>query len=488
MTLQVIQRLFDHVRQSPDAIAFRELDDGGHVRRQLSYADFAAAVAAVAGELRDVTAAGATVLISHSNTLEFPAAFFGALAAGCTAFPVHPRLTAPERVTAATRSGASVVIGEDAAFTEVAGLGLRCVKASLAAGDGGAMPAGSGAAKMLLESSGTTGPSSIVQRSGPSLDAVARNVAESVGLLNDDVVLGIVPACHSYGVENVMLGPVWAGCSVDLCRSADTILAPTAARGFTVLPGVPALFDMLSASAAGDSPMPRLRRAYSAGAMLPRSVFDAFVRRHGLRIGQLYGMTEIGSVTFNDPHELDHDPMSVGRPMAGVRVRIVRPQTQRIDEPCPPGEEGEVAVSAPSMLTGYLRGDAAVCEPPTSMQGGFLLTGDLGRMDEAGRLTVTGRLKLVVDVGGFKVNLLEVERAICEHASVRECVVVPVAVSETVVRLKAHILAEPGAEACVGGLSAFLRPRLSAHKIPRSFELRSSFPRSATGKVLRHRL
>ncbi len=488
MPLMVLQRLFAHAHARPGAEAFTELDDSGVPRRSLTWADLAAAVAANAASIRDA-AAGRTVLISYANTLEYPVAFLSALAAGSAAFPVHPRLTASERFAAAQRSAAAVVLGDDAAVADLSGLALRRLGCVVHGAPPAAPQLGNGA-NLLLESSGTTGPSSIVQRSGASLDAVARNVAEGVGLRVEDRVLGLVPGCHSYGVENVILGPVWAGCAVALCRSADALLAGVVSPGAacTVIPGVPALFEMLCAAPAASAAPARLRLAYSAGAILPAGVFNGFLDRYGLRIGQLYGMTEIGSVTFNAPDEPDHDPMSVGRPMQGVQLRVLRAGARRLDEPCAAGEEGEVAVSAPSMLSGYLRGDPPVCEPPDSMRDGFLFTGDLGRLDESGRLTVTGRLKLVVDVGGFKVNLLEVERAICEYESVRECVVVPVAVSETVVRLKAHILPAPGADPIATELSAFLRSRLSAHKIPRSFEIRSSFPRSATGKVLRHRL
>jgi long-chain acyl-CoA synthetase len=377
-------------------------------------------------------------------------------------------------------------------------------------------------ARLLLQSSGTTGPPRIVERSGRSLDAVARNVAEAVGLRADDRVLGATAIHHSYSIENVLLAPIWAGCTAHLCPGIAAFRAtdPRVEPAITVIPGVPALFEMLTASAAPapfatgrtqtdregarthpervrtdtgtaespGSPLRAVRRAYSAGATLPRQVVRAMHERFGLHIGQLYGMTEIGSVTFNDPDEPDHDPMSVGRPMSGVRIRVVDPSTQRLDEPLPPGTEGEVAVSAPSMLTGYLRDDAPVGEPPAAMRDGFLLTGDLGRLDERGRLTITGRIKLVVDVGGSKVNLLEVEQAVCAHESVRECVVVSAAVSATVSRLKAYVVPREGATFRIEEVRAFLKSRLSPHKIPRSFEVRDSFPRSPTGKILRHAL
>jgi long-chain acyl-CoA synthetase len=502
MTLQIIDRLRTHAQHKPRAEALRELDGTG---RSLTYDQLWADVIALAGRIAQQCPDRPVVLISFPNQLEFATAFLAVLSAGGAAFPLHPRLTDDERRTAARRSGAAGILGTDEAIAAITPLGL--VHLSVPAphmraayrGPLADSPPGwvdrSDVARLLLQSSGTTGAPKIVERSGVSLDAVARNVAASVPLRPDDHVLGLVPACHSYGVENVLLGPLWAGCTVQLCQSLDALLVrgDVCAPPPTVFPGVPSMFEMLAAAGDPTRTVPpalrRLRRVYSAGATLPRSVFGAFQKRFGLRVGQLYGMTEIGSVTFNDPDEPDHDPDHVGLPMDGVRIRVVDPETKCIDRPLPPDAEGEVAVSAPSMLTGYLGDDQPVCEAADAMRDGFFLTADLGRLDGCGRLTITGRLKLVVDVGGLKVNLLEVEQALSEHEAVEQCAVIPVAVSATVSRLKAYIIPRNGhGDLSFEELHAFLRPRLSAHKIPRSFECRDSFPRSPTGKLLRYRL
>jgi acyl-CoA synthetase (AMP-forming)/AMP-acid ligase II len=119
---------------------------------------------------------------------------------------------------------------------------------------------------------------------------------------------------------------------------------------------------------------------------------------------------------------------------------------------------------------------------------GFFLTGDLGRVDGHNRLTITGRLKLLIDVGGLKVNPLEVEEVLSQHPDVAACVVLPVRVSDTVSRLKAIIQPRhpdgpgPSPEA----LRRFARGRLTLYKVPRLFEVRKSLPRSPTGKILRN--
>jgi acyl-CoA synthetase (AMP-forming)/AMP-acid ligase II len=211
-------------------------------------------------------------------------------------------------------------------------------------------------------------------------------------------------------------------------------------------------------------------------------VGDAFAARFGVTVSQLYGATEIGSVTYSDPNLPCFDPASVGRPMKGVTVRILSPDSLDASAPLPAGKQGHVAVAAASMLAGYL-GDTT---PPTA--DGYFLTGDLGRLGEHDNLTITGRIKLLIDVGGLKVNPVEVEEVLSEHPGVAACVVVPVRISETVSRLKAIVTARADApqEPTPESLRKLARARLAGYKVPRLFEVRDSLPKSPTGKILRH--
>jgi long-chain acyl-CoA synthetase len=224
-----------------------------------------------------------------------------------------------------------------------------------------------------------------------------------------------------------------------------------------------------------------LRRAYTAGSPLPRRIFDRFEQVYRIRVGQAYGTTEFGSVTFNDPEARDFVPEAVGRPLGGVEIRILDMAQPRCDRPLPVGSEGHVAVASPSMLSGYVDGECPIVD-------GFLLTGDLGRLDAGGTLTLTGRLKLLIDVGGLKVNPLEVEAVLMRHPAVREAVTLELPYSDTTSRLKAIIIPEDDRE--VGGeeLQRFAREQLIHYKVPRVFEIRRTVPRSPTGKILREEL
>jgi len=211
-------------------------------------------------------------------------------------------------------------------------------------------------------------------------------------------------------------------------------------------------------------------------------VYDAFRGRYGVRVSQLYGATEIGSVTYGDPLCEGFDPAGVGRPMRGVSVRILDPVNPNVGKPLPPGAEGHVAVAAKSMLSGYVADEA------TPTERGFFLTGDLGRLDARGGLTLTGRTKLLIDIGGRKVNPLEVEAVLARHPLVDRCVVVPVRVSDTVSRLKAVVVPRTDAQQrlTADALRRFVRDHVAAYKVPRVFEMRPTLPTSPTGKILRH--
>jgi long-chain acyl-CoA synthetase len=250
--------------------------------------------------------------------------------------------------------------------------------------------------------------------------------------------------------------------------------------GATILPTVPSVLEILADSLDPNLKMPDLRRVYSAGGPLPRAVYERFRTRFGRRVSQLYGATEVGSVTFADPDDVHFDATSVGRPMHGVSVRVVDPldPSRQFGH----GEEGHIAIRADSMFDGYIADD----EPPPIVDGHFL-TGDLGRSDERGRLTITGRLKLLIEVGGLKVNPVEVESVLAEHPAVGRCVVVPVRQSQTVFRIKAVVTPrDPSRPPVVEELRALARQKLATYKVPRMFEIRDELPTTPTGKVLRH--
>jgi acyl-CoA synthetase (AMP-forming)/AMP-acid ligase II len=489
MRLELIEQFRQRARKVPAALALRQAESPTTPERLVTRGELLGWIDALAARLAIDTRPGDVVMICSPNRPEFTAAFLAALSVGLRAFPVSPELAEPELVSAATRSAAVGIVGETKALDTL----RDHVRMRIAMDEVARLPRATSIERshnsggLHLLSSGTTGQPKIVFRDARSLDAVSEAMATAIGFRADDHLLACVPLCHSYGIEHGLLAPTWAGSTVHLSRGFDLRIAlrELSGSGITLFPGVPFMFEML-AEHGGRSPatFASLRRAYSAGGPLPAAVGHAFGERFGVTVSQLYGATEIGSVTYADPTLRGFDPASVGRPMKGVSIRILTPDAPDARSPLPIGEQGHVAVSASSMLRGYL-GDEQT--PPVTVDG-YFPTGDLGRLDQHGNLTITGRIKLLIDVGGLKVNPLEVEQVLAAHPGVATCVVVPVRVSETVSRLKAIVT--PRLDATQppepSSLRAFARSRLAGYKVPRVFEVRDRLPTSATGKILRH--
>ena len=484
--LELIARLAALAEQQPMAPAATSLDCTT-VHNSMTYGDIARSTLHLAGQLRRELPPGSVVICCSPNRSELIPAVLGVLTAGMSVFPVHPRLTEPEMREAVERSGAKGLIGHSGAMHALKPSGLCSIDLDAIARvpSRARLPSwrefDQRHSALLLQTSGTTGRPNIVRRLAPALDAVAFNVAASIGLRRDDRILAAIPLYHAYGFENGILGPIAAGSCVLTCDGFHPAIVTQALeqQQVTVFPGVPFMFHILADL--GTVRPTALRQAYSAGGPLPAGVVDAFYRLTGVRIGQLYGASEIGSVTFNDAGKPGYDPSSVGLPMTGVEIRII--EGSDVVHTLPPNSVGQVAVRADSMLHDYMDSGAP------ALTSGFVLTGDLGRLDDDGRLTITGRSKLQIDIGGVKVNPLEVEQVLRDHPGVRDCAVVPLPVTDTVNRLKAVIELEPGHRGFdPGDLRRFARTRLAAHKVPRVIEVCDALPRLPTGKIRRQAL
>jgi acyl-CoA synthetase (AMP-forming)/AMP-acid ligase II len=465
----LLGKLMQHATERPTVDAYRMASGG-----TINWRELAGRAGALANVLRRQLPPGAVAILSCGNQLEYPIAFLGILASGCTVFPISPSAAGPELLRAARDSGAVGIIGDDRALELLPTSMKFALPISHLLSDDNAAIGDAPMGDLLLQSSGTTSQPKILRRTGESLNAVAFAMVEAIGFRFDDRVLMTVPLTHSYGLEHGLLAPVWAGSTVSLCALTQVSEMLPELKEATIFPGVPSTFEMLAGASENQAVAPVMRLAYSAGGPLPRSVFDAFGARFGVRVSQLYGASEIGSVTFNDPSD-PFEPASVGRPMPGVSIRILDLETYG-DGP----REGQIAVRAPSMFSGYLGESVELID-------GHFPTGDIGYLDEMGRVFITGRLKLLIDVGGLKVNPLEVESILMQHPAVEECIVVPLRQSQTVLRLKAIVTPRAGHSTVpIDELRDLARKNLSAYKVPRVFEVRESLPRSSTGKILRH--
>jgi acyl-CoA synthetase (AMP-forming)/AMP-acid ligase II len=459
MMLHVLQELEKHSTARAESMAVRSV--GSASTSALNNQQLHELVMGLAQALDQLIPAGGTILLCGANRPSYVAGFLGILSANRVVFPISGDLAVPELAAVARASSPAGILADGKhapQFSQLFGQSLPLKDDLFLLFDPPAAPSSRDGPALLLQSSGTTAEPKIVHRDAASLDAVTKNMVQACGFTAGDHVLAAVPLCHSYGLEHGILAPVAAGACVHLCEKFDLPLVLNEIRqgGITIFPGVPFMFEMLCRAAAER--FPRLRLTYSAGGPLAPAVATAFHEHFGLRIGQVYGATEIGSVTFNDPTNDRYHPANVGNPMSGVRIVILNPDDPSVDRPLPPGTEGMIAVSAPSMFRGYLDGSSE------SMIGGFFLTGDLGFVEADDLLTVSGRLKLLIDIGGRKVNPLEVEAVISRHPDVGSSIVLPLRLGDNVQRLKAIVTpTRPDVEISIAELRRFTRERPASH-------------------------
>jgi malonyl-CoA/methylmalonyl-CoA synthetase len=224
----------------------------------------------------------------------------------------------------------------------------------------------------------------------------------------------------------------------------------------------------------------RHMRLFTAGSapLLP-DTFDRWRERTGHTIVERYGLSETVMLTSNPYHARDGERRAgtVGFPLPGVQLRI----TDEHDTPCPRGEIGGIEVRSPSVFKGYWRA------PELSAQAfsadGWFRTGDMGRIDEHGYLTIVGRSKDLIITGGYNVYPAEVESYLNEMPGVAESAVIGVPHPDFGEAVVAVITAEPGASPEAAELIAELKTRIANFKVPKRVFVRNELPRNVMGKV-----
>jgi long-chain acyl-CoA synthetase len=445
---------------------------------------------------------GDRVALVLDSTPAFAVAFFAAGRCGAVAVPLDPVLPGPELGFFFRESGVRAAVVEprlapvvrraaktapspvEIAVVEGGARGATSLDASHG-GTAGPVDAGPGDDAVFQYSSGSTGRAKRVPRTHRQLLDEVDGYVEGIALGPDDAILGMVPLHHTYGLGCCLLAALRSGATLVLPEDRHPFVLRRARTveliehsGVTVVPGVPVQFRVL-AGGRSHPRLPDVRLFVSAAAALPRATFDAFHDAFGHPVRQLYGCTETGALTVN----LDPDPVataaSVGRPLPGVRVSVRDSSGAEVSD----GRIGDVAVSGAGMTRGYADAEA----DRVSFRDGWFFTGDRGRIDDEGRLYLTGRTKLLIDVAGRKVDPIEVEDVLATHPRVREVVVVGATTAvEGEERVKAVVV--PDGRCDERDLRRFCAERLAAYKVPEVVELRDEIPRSPLGKILRDRL
>jgi len=466
---------------------------------------------------------GDRVAIWLPNRPEWVLIHMAALSIGALSVPIQTRYGAAETATILRQSGASLVflqgsfrgidfaalLAEAQDRLQAAGAptpravvldrgpaGSDAWGAFLAAGRGGEPAAAALRAQvqpddpaLCIFTSGTTGTPKGVLLSHRAILATESRVGDVLQLGPEDRVLYAPPLASVFGCCNALTASWTHGAALVLLETFDAAqsLATIARDRCTALYGVPTMFLMqLEHPDLEATDRSSLRTGIVGGAPASRQLVTAIRERlgvHGLVSG--YGLSETCAVVtltrIGDPPEVVSD--TVGRPLPDVEVRIFEPEEKRV---LAAGEDGEIQVRGCNVMLGYLDQPEATAKALTD--DGWLRTGDIGRLDEAGNLKITGRSSDMYLVGGFNVYPVEVENLLATHPAVAEACVVGVPdrrlgeVGLAFVRLGADT------EASEQELIAYCSGRIARHKVPRKVIFLEALPMTPLGKLHRQRL
>ncbi|WP_372346844.1 long-chain fatty acid--CoA ligase [Streptomyces sp. KL116D] len=503
MTRSVAAVLSDTAAQYPDDTAL--VHESGHVtygwlwERAQRYASVLRANGVRPGD---------RVAMLLADTPQFPAVYFGVLAAGAVVIPLNVMATVPEIEHVLADAEAQFLVCDASLFTRAREAAGPLGTVLLTVGPGSAdtvdvesaaqhaSPVDESATRepddvaVVFYTSGTTGqPKGVMLTHRNILYNVERMVTTPYAFRRDDVLLGCLPLSHGFGQICGMLTGFRAGISIVMMPrfSGREALDLMTEHGCTVFMGVPTMYFKLLDAVADGGPVPRLDRVFSGGSALPVKTLDDVSDTFGCPVYEGYGMTETScSVAYHYPG-LTFRPGTVGVPITGVTVGTARPNADGI-ELLPVGEVGEIVVRGPSVMAGYLGRPDLTAEVLTD---GWFRTGDLGRLDDDGYLSVVGRKKDLILRGGYNVYPREVEELLVGHPAVAQVAVIgvphPVLGEEVwaiVVPARPQDLAAGADEEIV----EWARQRLAAYKYPRRVEFTDALPVGSSGKVLKREL
>ncbi|MGH3397415.1 MAG: AMP-binding protein, partial [Streptosporangiaceae bacterium] len=312
--------------------------------------------------------------------------------------------------------------------------------------------------------------------------AVARAWAECGALTSADRYLVVNPFFHNFGFKAGILACLDSGAALvpQLVYDPDRAMRLVEAERITVLPGPPTIYQSIldhPGRAAAD--LSSLRLAVTGAAVVPVALVERMRRELTFdTVLTAYGLTEAVVATMCRPGD---DPVTVartsGRATAGFEVRVA---------PAGPDGAGEILLRGPNLMLGFLDDPQATRAAVDA--GGWLHTGDVGRLDDAGNLTITDRLTDMYICGGFNVYPAEVEQVLARLDGVAEAAVIGVPDERLGEVGRAYLVPRPGQELDEAQVLAFCRERLANYKMPRQVRLRPGLPRNPSGKVLKRLL
>lgn len=340
---------------------------------------------------------------------------------------------------------------------------------------------------LLQYTGGTTGKPKGVMLTHTNLVSNGQMVQKWMYQLEDanEVVLAALPFFHVYGMTTVMNLSIMSGYKMILLPKfdAEETLKTIQKMKPTVFPGAPTMYiGLLNHPKINKYDLSSIKACISGSASLPVDVQTNFERVTGGRLVEGYGLTESSPVTHANLVWDERVNGSIGLPWPDTDVKIFKKGTL---EEVPVGEVGEIAVKGPQVMKGYWNLEEETSE---TLKDGWLLTGDVGRMDEEGYFYVVDRKSDMIIAGGFNIYPREVEEVLFEHDGIQEAAIIGIPDDYRGETVKAYIVPKEGVTLDKKQLDRYCRKNLAAYKIPRIYEFREELPKTVIGKVLKRDL
>jgi fatty-acyl-CoA synthase len=486
-----------HADRYPERIAVSSADG------QVTYHELHARVQRWAGGLRELGVGRSDVVaVLLHNCAEFLELMLAASHVGAIFMPLNWRLSGSELTYIAEHAGAKLVVSEPELREQFDGLreqGGERVWATLGDGDerwqsldaafAGADPVieaaqvGGDDVMRLMYTSGTTSRPKGVMITYANLYWKCAGQAVELEATGRDIGLACGPLYHVGTLDMVATNMLYVGGRTHILRrfDVDAVFGAIERDKVTLVWVAPAMVNaLINAEGIGERDLSSVRVIQDGGEKMPlpliRKVLDAFPNAW---FADAYGMTEtVSGDTYLDKGKTVDKLGSVGKPILHTQVRIV----DENDDPLPANEVGEIVIRGPKVCKGYWRDEEATAR---TLRGGWLHTGDLGKLDDDGYLFIVDRLKDMIISGGENIASSEVERVVYEYEAVVEAAVVGRPHERWGEVPVAYVVLREGMSVDLDELDAHCRERLAKYKTPKGFRIVEELPRNPSGKVLK---
>jgi len=341
---------------------------------------------------------------------------------------------------------------------------------------------------VFLYTSGTTGHPKAAMLSHHNLMANCQASSKAISVTPKDTVLCFLPLFHSFAATVCMLMPLSKGARMVILKSPRPIkklLRSIRKNKVTIFVGIPSIYNILK-----DIKLPKflfrpilrmfnpIRLAISGAAALPVEVFTKFEKKYGLPLLEGYGLTEASPVVSLNPLKGPRKPGSIGLPLPGVKLKIIGDNGAELKTE----QIGELCCFGDNVMQGYFGKDD---ENKATLKDGWLLTGDMAKIDSEGYAYIMGRKKEMVNVRGLNVYPREIEEVLYQNPKIKEAAVIGVPDPHRGEVPKGFIVLKNAGSLSEHEIISYLKEHLALYKVPRRIEIVEELPKNSSGKILK---